>query len=105
NESDVSIEVMWSHHPAFGAPFLDESCVIDTACATVVSDHLTPGTLLNPDARSRWPWVTDVHGRQVDLSVVPRPAEQRSVLAYLSDFSDGFYAITNRNLGLGFGLR
>src|SRR5581483_6587552 len=27
NLSGHEVEVMWSHHPAFGAPFLDESCV------------------------------------------------------------------------------
>jgi len=105
NDSDVPLEVMWSHHPAFGAPFLDASCVIDIGCRTVITDDDAPGTFLNPGARFTWPLATDARGEQVDLSVVPGPDERRSLLAYLGDFTEGFYAITNRNLGLGFGLR
>ena len=26
NTSDQDVDFMWSHHPAFGAPFLDDSC-------------------------------------------------------------------------------
>lgn len=105
NESDIPLEVMWSHHPAFGAPFLDETCVIDAGCRTVLADPTAPGTLLQPGARFSWPVVTDSRGREIDLRAVPGPGERRALLAYLTDFSDGFYAITNRDRGLGFGLR
>ena len=30
NHAGEAMDCMWSHHPAFGAPFLSEHCVIDT---------------------------------------------------------------------------
>ncbi|MGI6750051.1 MAG: hypothetical protein ACOX6A_06050 [Atribacter sp.] len=29
NEADEEYQFMWGHHPTYGIPFLDESCVID----------------------------------------------------------------------------
>ena len=35
NEGAESLDLMWGHHPAFGPPFLDETCVIDLPGASV----------------------------------------------------------------------
>ena len=35
---------MWRHHPAFGAPFLSEQCVIDVGTKSFISDDSYPGT-------------------------------------------------------------
>jgi hypothetical protein len=105
NESSQEVEVMWSHHPAFGAPFLDGSCILSVGCLTVHADDATPGTLLSPDSLHDWPIVTSVNGDSVDLRFVPDPSEPRAVLAYLTDFTSGFFAITNPTLGLGVGMR
>jgi hypothetical protein len=105
NESSEDVEVMWSHHPAFGAPFLDGTCILSVGCRTVHADDAAPGTLLSPDSRHDWPMVTSVDGDAVDLRVVPDPGQPRAVLAYLKDFTSGFFAITNPTLGLGVGIR
>jgi hypothetical protein len=105
NVSIEDVEVMWSHHPAFGAPFLDEGCVIRAGCRTVTGDDVAPGTLLGPGTRHPWPVVTTPSGDVVDLSQVPGPNQPRSVFAYLGDFESGYFAITNPRLGLGVGLR
>lgn len=102
NTSSVPLEFMWSHHPAFGPPFLSPDCVITTGARTLVADDEAPGTLLAPGSTHRWPVVSTSDGG-VDLSVLPvAPAAQ---LAYLTDFDEGWYAITNPRLGLGVGLR
>jgi hypothetical protein len=105
NESPQDVEVMWSHHPAFGPPFLDGSCILSVGCATVLADDVAPGTLLSPGSRHDWPHATSVDGQSVDLRQIPDPKEPRSVLAYLKDFTSGFFAITNPTLGLGVGVR
>jgi hypothetical protein len=38
NTSRVDIEIMWSHHPAFGAPFLGRGCSLSAGCTEVVGD-------------------------------------------------------------------
>jgi hypothetical protein len=105
NVSGEDVEVMWSHHPAFGAPFLDEGCVIHAGCRTVAGDDLAPGTLLGAGTRHPWPTVTTPQGDMVDLSGVPGPSQPRCVFAYLGDFQSGYFAITNPKLNLGVGLR
>lgn len=105
NLSTETTEFMWSHHPAFGAPFLDGTCFLSVGCRTVQSDDQAPGTLLSPASTHEWPIVTSADGEEVDLRSIPDPSEPRSVLAYLKDFSAGFFAITNPTLGLGVAIR
>jgi hypothetical protein len=105
NESPEEIEVMWSHHPALGAPFLEGGCLISVGCTSVLADDRLPGTLLAPGSRHDWPHVTTVTGDKVDLREFPPPDQPRSVLAYLGGFTSGFFAVTNPRLRLGFGLR
>jgi hypothetical protein len=105
NQSTQELEFMWSHHPAFGAPFLDATCILSVGCRTVTADDQAPGTLMSPASVHEWPIVTSVDGDPVDLRVIPDPSEPRSILAYLKDFSSGFFAITNPSLGLGVALR
>jgi hypothetical protein len=105
NESATGLEAMWVHHPAFGSPFLERGCLISAGCASVLADDEAPGTLLAPGSRHDWPHAATAAGDPVDLRVVPGPGEPRAVLAYLRDFSSGYFAITNPRLRLGVGLR
>ena len=105
NTSDGELEIMWSHHPAFGAPFLGEGCLLQAGCRSLVADDRAPGDLLAPGSSHTWPVVTTADGRPLDLGRVPGPSERREVFAYLTDFYDGFFALTNPRLGIGVGLR
>ena len=105
NTSPQDVEVMWSHHPAFGPPFLDGTCILSVGCTSVWADDVAPGTVMAPNSRHKWPVVTAVDGSPVDLRRVPEPSEPRAILAYLEDFTSGFFAITNPTLNLGVGLR
>jgi len=102
NESRVLQEVMWSHHPAFGAPFLDSSCVLEVGARTFVADagYDTPTTDLAAGVRSTWPEVVGKNGDRVDLSVVPSPDAGVDRFGYLLDFDEPVYVITNPTLGL-----
>lgn len=105
NESPETIEFMWSHHPAFGAPFLDGQCVLSTGFRSVVVDDVAPNTLLVNDSRHDWPVATARDGHPVDLSQMPGPDEPRALLAYLVDMESPFYAITSPARQLGVALR
>jgi len=105
NESATELEVMWIHHPAFGAPFLERGCLLSAGCTTVLADDEAPGTLLAAGSRHDWPHATAATGDAVDLRVIPGPGQPRAVLAYLGDFTSGYFAITNPRLRLGVGLR
>jgi len=105
NTSGTDVEVMWSHHPAFGAPFLGAGCTLAAGCTEVVADDRGPGTLLTAGRRSAWPFAETPGGATVDLRALPGPEDQRAVLAYLTGFTSGWAHIFNPHLGLGVGLR
>jgi hypothetical protein len=99
------IEVMWGHHPTFGAPFLGPGCVIETSARTFTADDRAPGAGLAAGARSAWPHARLVDGGEIDLSVIPGDEDRRAVLGYLGDFDEGSYRIVNRQLGLAVEIR
>lgn len=95
------VEVMWGHHPTFGAPFLDGTCTIDLDAEQFVADDQGPGTVLGPSATGRWPEIGTAEGGVCDLSRVPgATSEPRAVFGYLSGFRTSRYTITNHRLGL-----
>ena len=101
NHAGEAMDCMWSHHPAFGAPFLSEHCVIDTDARTLYTDDVYDGAAnpLPADKSFAWPMAGEL-----DMSTVPAPDQPRDLLAYLKDFEQGWYGITNRQLGIGIGL-
>lgn len=101
NHAGEAMDCMWSHHPAYGAPFLSEHCVIDVGTKTFVADDLYEGTA-NPLSLNQsydWPMAGDV-----DMSKVPGDDTPRDILAYFQGFESGWYGITNTQLGMGVGL-
>ncbi len=101
NQAGEAMDCMWSHHPAFGAPFLSEHCVIDTDARILQSDDKYTGAAnpLNLDTEYIWPLAGDL-----DLSTIPAPDQPRDLLGYLKGFETGWYSITNRQLGFGIGF-
>ena len=101
NEAGEPMDYMWSHHPAFGAPFLSDACVVDSGATRLLADDGYVGTS-NPmtvGADYEWP-----HAGVGDMSRVPGQSEQRDTLGYLHGFRSGWYGITNTALGFGIGL-
>jgi Domain of unknown function (DUF4432) len=105
NAGDEAIDVMWGHHPAFGAPLVEPGCTISTGARTFIADDREPGAGLEPGASSTWPRARLADGGTIDLSVIPPHDEPRAVLGYLGDFEDGTYTISNQRLGLAATLR
>jgi hypothetical protein len=105
NESSRDVDVMWAHHPAFGSPFLDEGCIVSTGAKVVTADDEAPGTVLAAGSVHSWPGAVTASGEDASLSSVPAPGSGVAHLAYLSDFGEGFFAITNPRQRLGVAVR
>lgn len=101
NHAGEAMDCMWSHHPAFGAPFLSEHCVIDTDARILLADEQYVGAAnpLTLDREYAWPLAGDL-----DLTKIPPPHQPRDLLGYLKDFKTGWYSITNTALGFGIGF-
>lgn len=102
NESRVVQQAMWSHHPAFGAPFLDGGCRLEAGARTFLSDdgYDTPNGDLAAGISSQWPGAKAKDGSTRDLRVVPVDGGAVDRFGYLLDFYEPWYAITNPALGL-----
>jgi hypothetical protein len=101
NEAGEPMDYMWSHHPAFGAPFISEACVVDTGATRLLADDGYAGDQnpLHVSEDYAWP-----HAGSSDMSHVPGQSTPRDTLGYLHSFSSGWYGITNTKLGFGVGL-
>jgi hypothetical protein len=100
NHSDVTVELDYSHHPAFGGAFLDGPCVIETGATRFASDPERVTALAAGEAFT-WPNAVDASGGVVDLSAVPGPESHRELFGWLDGFTQSFASIVNPALGLG----
>jgi len=104
NEGAEPLAAMWSHHPCLGAPFLGPDCLVDTDARTVWAEptYDTLNGRLRPGGRWTWPRAEARDGAPVDLRRVP--AKGADLFAYLGDFAEGWYAVTNPALGFGLAM-
>jgi hypothetical protein len=104
NEGGEPLDLMWGQHPAFGPPFLDESCVVDLPGARVraTTDQVTHR--YKPGEGYHWPLVPDRNGTPIDISRIPAPTAQTHDTLYLTDLQAGWYAVTNTDRAVGFGM-
>lgn len=105
NESGEELQVVWGHHPAFGWPFLDDSCVLEIPpCRVKVVGYLDDSSRLEAPQETPWPAVQLRHGGWTDLSQIPGPDARSHDLAFLHGFREGWYALRSRSKGVGIGL-
>ncbi len=107
NEADEPMDFIWGHHPAFGWPFIDESCrIILPPCRVRTPEEYTaPSSRLERGQDTEWPLVQGRNGESVDLSRIPPPEVHSHDMAYIHDMQDGWYGVVNETRGVGFGLR
>ena len=103
NEGRTTLPVMWGQHPAFGPPFVDDSCYIDLPGGRVHATQLTPNTRFSPGVYE-WPWVPASAGGMIDLRRVAGVTADTSDTLRLSGLPTGWYAVTNTRRQVGFGM-
>jgi hypothetical protein len=109
NEAGEPMHLMWGQHIAFGRPFLDDGAVVDVPAQRLLVGAPQPGyepRLYKPEGSFAWPNASSPEGKQVDASQIPAFGTVKAQeMAYITELTDGWYAITNRKQRLGFGLR
>lgn len=105
NEAPAEYAVMWGHHPAFGEPFLDDSCVVETPARTVKVLAYHRNGLWEPGDEYAFPRVKNRRsGKLEDITrVLPKETESVDVVSFW-DLDDGWYGLTNRRRRVGFGM-
>jgi len=103
NEGRVALPVMWGQHPALGAPFMEPGCRIDLPPARVQCSELTSVTRF-AEGTFEWPLATGKRGERIDLREVPGTEANTTDTIKLTDIHEGWYAVRNPRLGVGFGM-
>lgn len=103
NEGRVQMYLMWGHHPALGAPFLDESCMIDLPGGKVICSTLTPNTRFVPGVYD-WHMIPGKAGKLIDLRRAGTIEDDTSDTIRIVQMPASWYAVTNTRRQVGFGL-
>jgi hypothetical protein len=105
NLAGEKMDYMWGHHPALGAPFIDEGVIIDIPAGWIESQNMeNEFTRLPKKSRFSWPIAEGTNGEKINLSTVPYKENQSADLAFFGELDEGWYGITNPKLGFGFGM-
>lgn len=106
NEGAQPVDLMWGHHPTVGEPFLSALCRFHMAGGTVrVPEERTFDTQrAQPGATDSWPTVPAVDGGALDLSQMPAPDDHTAEFLYITNMTEGWFAMTNDDLGAGYGM-
>jgi hypothetical protein len=108
NEGDEEFKFTWGHHPAIGIPFLSDKCVIDLPQGTIGRTYdkdFSGNSIFPPDVEFFWPFVKDKNGKEIDLSRVMPPELKTAFCVSLENLNNGWYGITNPDIGVGFGMK
>jgi hypothetical protein len=107
NEGGQETDFTWGHHPALGQPFLEEGCRIHVPDCSVrtLAQFTSVTSRLEPDQLSRWPAAVGRDGSIVDLSITGGPELAVNDMVFLEGSGEGWFAVTNPRLSLGFGMR
>lgn len=106
NEGLETLDFMWGHHPAFGAPFLSPDCRIDLPGDDLLIETFAgaAGTRLQGGSKHAWPLVAEANGVSVDFSRPDPEGIQHEDLGYVINLPEGWYAITNQQKNVGFAM-
>jgi hypothetical protein len=107
NRGEVELDYIWQQHLTLGAPLLDPAARLDVPAESGVveaygEDHAN--ARLESGATFDWPHAPASTGETVDLRRIPGPERELHDVAYATDLAEGWYALTNPDLDLGFGF-
>jgi hypothetical protein len=105
NEASVEFAIMWGHHPAFGEPFVDDSCVVHAPARKVEVMDYHPNGLWQPGGDYDFPMVRNRRtGQLEDITRILPPNTGSVDVVFFKELDDGWYGLTNRRLKVGFGM-
>ena len=106
NQGEEPVHCCWGEHIALGPPFLSNKCVIDLPGGRILNhpDDFHENNRLQKGYESEWPITKLSNGEYHDLSLVPGKDFHSYDQSYIADMPEGWYGITNTEIGVGFGV-
>ncbi len=106
NLGEEPIDIVWLEHIAIGPPFLSDKCRLYVPDCKILThpDTFVSTQKLALGEKSEWPMAPAADGSEIDFRCLP-PKEDRSLdMAYLAELEDGWYALHNKETGIGFAV-
>jgi len=100
NLSQQPIDFLWNIHPALA---VGEHTWLDVPAGKGITDPWRE-MRFQGNTVFEWPYAVDFKGKQVDLRKADPPEAANADMHYLVDVQEGWYAATDRDSGVGFGL-
>jgi hypothetical protein len=104
NLSSQELEFSWLQHPAFGEPLIAPGTRLDIPATEAIVDKTSPAGRLQGETVFKWPFGIGIDGRRIDLSTIPERETIAEETIFLKGLQEGWYAITNPKLKVGFAL-
>ncbi len=106
NEAEESAECVWGQHIALGGQFLSPACRLDLpdAMVYVPPGGAATGRRLAAAQSAKVSSVVDQRGKYVDLHCLPPKSARVQDYCVFEGMREGWYAVTNQDKGVGFGL-
>lgn len=106
NFGGETLDFMWGHHPCFGEPFLDESCIIDFHSEEICSniDSISSNPIVKAGEKGKLEKFPGINGFPVCLSKVMKKETKTAELLYATKLVDNWFSVKNfnKNIGIGF---
>lgn len=106
NFAEEDLNIVWLEHIAIGGSFLSDKCSLSIPECTVLSHPVDAdkSSKLKPNYKGKWPYIEMKDGTKNDLRKIPGKKDRSLDMAYFTDLTDGWYAITNNDLQLTWGV-
>ena len=107
NLGEEPLAYAWGHHPALGAPFLEEGCRIELPDCEVAQTTYAKG--LNrrfaAEVKGRFPYLPMQDGSRGRVDVIPGKTARSEDVFQFHGFNEGRCAVRNPKRGISFVLR
>ena len=103
NEGRTTMHLMWGQHPALGAPFLDEHCVVDLPGGQIQCHSLAANSRFAPGVYT-WPMAGGKDGKPIDLRRIASIDANTTDTVFIANMPEGWYGVTNTQKKVGFGM-
>jgi hypothetical protein len=105
NTGGEDMAFQWAHHPNFGAPFIDENCIIDISGEEGVIRCSEPESRFIPGTKGSWPFFKDKHGNEINAALVQSDSTGICEEIDVFNVKEGRISVRNQRTKTGIELR